>query len=82
MSFSQPSFPFFFPFDTAIALLIITCLLYAAVITITALCFVYYAGEGCGLSKFIVAFNLVLCILVTAASISPAVQERELDNRC
>jgi len=52
--------------------------LYALALAITVCCFVFYTSaehETCGLSKFFVAFNLILCILVTALSVHPRVQE-------
>ena len=61
-------------------LLICSFGLYALTIAITVCCFVFYTHaehETCGLSKFYVAFNLVLCILVTALSVHPRVQEGE-----
>jgi hypothetical protein len=57
-------------------LLAVSIGMYIAVITITVLCFVFYAGHGCQLSQFFVALNLILCIAVTVASIHPRVQER------
>lgn len=37
------------------------------------LLYVYY---DCALNKFFISFNLVLCIVLSVLSISPAVQER------
>uniref|UniRef100_A0AC35TWW3 Serine incorporator n=1 Tax=Rhabditophanes sp. KR3021 TaxID=114890 RepID=A0AC35TWW3_9BILA len=34
-----------------------------------------YAGEGCGLSKFAIIFNVILCVIVSVISILPRVQE-------
>ena len=66
------------PFPRAAGLLISSFGLYALALAITVCCFVFYTSaehETCGLSKFFVAFNLILCILVTALSVHPRVQE-------
>uniref|UniRef100_A0A0N4ZWX8 Serine incorporator 5 n=1 Tax=Parastrongyloides trichosuri TaxID=131310 RepID=A0A0N4ZWX8_PARTI len=34
-----------------------------------------YAGEGCGLPKFAIIFNILLCVIVSIISILPKVQE-------
>lgn len=49
--------------------------MYAAVITVTGLLYGFFSGNGCGLNTFFITFNLILCLVVTALSVSPAVQE-------
>lgn len=59
--------------------------MYIGVLAITVCCFIFYAraeNETCGLSKFFIAFNLVLCILITAASVHPRVQEGACSQVC
>lgn len=36
----------------------------------------YTTGEGCGLPRFFIIFNSLLCVGLTALSLAPAVQER------
>jgi len=58
------------------ALLFFTILHYALIITATVLFFLYYAdGETCGLNKFFIVFNLLLCIAMSVVSVLPKVQE-------
>jgi len=58
------------------ALLSSSLFMYAASITAVVLFYVYYTtGEGCGLHKFFISLNLILCIGVSLLSISPKVQE-------
>lgn len=59
------------------ALLSATFGMYAIVVTVVVLSFVYYTGgdSGCGLQKFFLSFNLILCTIVSVVSILPAVQE-------
>lgn len=48
---------------------------YAGVIALTVVDYVYFGKSGCGLNQFFITFNLILCIVATALSISPPVQE-------
>nr|CAG4647102.1 EOG090X07ET [Megafenestra aurita]SVE92432.1 EOG090X07ET [Megafenestra aurita] len=58
------------------ALFFFTILQYALCITAVALFYVYYTtSDGCGLHKFFISFNLILCILVSVVAILPKVQE-------
>ncbi|EPQ54350.1 TMS membrane protein/tumor differentially expressed protein [Gloeophyllum trabeum ATCC 11539] len=49
--------------------------MYAATITLTALLFTFFAGPGCTLNRFFIAFNLALSIIITILSIHPIIQE-------
>ena len=49
--------------------------MYAAMITVTGLLYGFFSGSGCGLNTFFITFNLLLCLVITALCISPAVQE-------
>lgn len=56
--------------------LLITSLVNVALtITSVVLLFVYYTAQGCGLHKFIISFNLILCFILTVMSILPKIQE-------
>lgn len=58
------------------ALISFTFLHYALCITAVSLFFVYYTtSDGCGLHKFFISINLILCILVSVVAILPKVQE-------
>lgn len=59
-------------------LLFMTLLNYVAAIAGVVLFFMYYtAGEACGLQKFFISFNLILCIGMNVLSILPAIQEAQ-----
>lgn len=47
----------------------------ALTITGVVLLFVYYTAEGCGLHKFVISFNLILCFILTVMSVLPKIQE-------
>ncbi|XP_076666641.1 serine incorporator TMS1 isoform X2 [Andrena cerasifolii] len=58
------------------ALLGATFLNYAISITGIALLFVYFThADSCALNKFFISFNLILCVIASAISILPSVQE-------
>jgi len=60
------------------ALLSCTGLMYSGAIAVTALLFVYYTGQfsgQCKLHEFFISFNLILCVILSAVSILPQVQE-------
>ncbi|OQR76461.1 putative serine incorporator isoform 1 [Tropilaelaps mercedesae] len=60
------------------ALLSATFGMYALAIAATVLCFIYYTtSDACGLQKFFLSFNLILCVIISVLSILPAVQERQ-----
>ncbi|KAJ7637652.1 serine incorporator/TMS membrane protein [Mycena polygramma] len=52
-----------------------TAAMYIFTITMTGLLFAYFAGSGCTLNRFFIAFNLTLSIIITIMCIHPAVQE-------
>lgn len=52
-----------------------TALLYAFTITMTGILYGYFAGVGCGLNRFFISSNLLLCIIVTIMCVHPVVQE-------
>lgn len=56
-------------------LIVSTLAQYAGVVALTVVDYVYFGQSGCGLNQFFITFNLILCILATALSISPPVQE-------
>ncbi|XP_046606691.1 probable serine incorporator isoform X2 [Neodiprion virginianus] len=59
------------------ALLGSTFLSYAGVITGVTLLFVYFTiPGGCELNKFFISFNLILCVIASAVSILPSVQDK------
>lgn len=49
--------------------------MFIASIAITTLLYVFFAGSGCGLNTFLVTFNLVFSLVITALAVSPPVQE-------
>ncbi|KXN88468.1 Membrane protein TMS1 [Leucoagaricus sp. SymC.cos] len=52
-----------------------TGLMYAFTITLTGLLYGYFAGSECGLNRFFITFNLILCIAITVMCVHPLVQE-------
>uniref|UniRef100_A0A6A7FSJ3 Serine incorporator 1-like isoform X2 n=1 Tax=Hirondellea gigas TaxID=1518452 RepID=A0A6A7FSJ3_9CRUS len=51
---------------------------YAAAITAVVLFFVYYTTTAsCGLHKFFISFNMILCVIISFISIHPKVQEHQ-----
>ncbi|KAI4464280.1 serine incorporator [Holotrichia oblita] len=59
------------------ALLGVTFLNYALMITGISLLYVYFThASSCDLNKFFISINLILCVIVSAVSILPAVQEK------
>jgi len=48
--------------------------LYAGTITLTGIMYGFFSSSGCKLNQFLITFNLILVILITALSISPAIQ--------
>lgn len=61
------------------SILLVLCafLMYAVVITATILFYIFYTNGDCGLNKFYISFNLILCIIVSVLSIHPRVQEEQ-----
>jgi len=49
--------------------------MYAGVITITGLLYGFFAASGCTLNRFLITFNLILCIIVSVICIHPAIQD-------
>jgi hypothetical protein len=57
-------------------LLTFTGLFYVASFIAVVLFYVYYAHDGsCGLHKFFVSFNMILCVIVSVVSVLPKIQE-------
>ena len=59
------------------SLICCTLLNFALTITGFVLLYVYYTGAGCGLHKFFVSTNLILCVVLSVISILPKIQERK-----
>lgn len=60
-----------------VALLGATVLNYALSITGVVLLYVFFTkSDGCDLHKFFISFNLIMCVIISGASVMPAVQER------
>ncbi|XP_066971929.1 serine incorporator 1-like isoform X2 [Macrobrachium rosenbergii] len=60
------------------ALLSFTFLNYALAVTAVVLFYVFYTTtESCGLHKFFISFNLILCVIISIVSILPKVQESQ-----
>ncbi len=63
-----------------VLLLFFTLLMYIASITGIALLYVFFtqaANESCKLQKFVISFHLISCVIISAISILPKVQERQ-----
>ncbi|XP_005190861.1 serine incorporator 1 isoform X1 [Musca domestica] len=59
------------------ALVFVTLLSYGLSIAGISLLYIYFTHTGgCGLNKFFISFNLILCIMISVLSVLPAVQER------
>ncbi|ESO02428.1 hypothetical protein HELRODRAFT_184990 [Helobdella robusta] len=57
-------------------LLFFTVLFYALSLTLVVIFYIYYAHDGdCGLHKFFVSFNLIICFVLSVCSILPKIQE-------
>ncbi|XP_052763059.1 probable serine incorporator isoform X2 [Mya arenaria] len=60
------------------SLLFFTIFFYAISLTGIVLFYLYYAHESeCGLNKFFVSFNMILCVAVSVISILPKIQEAQ-----
>ena len=60
-----------------VGLLYFTFSIFAVCLTGVVLLFIFYTTGGtCALPKFVISFNLILCIGLSALSIMPFVQER------
>ena len=62
---------------------LICCTLLGFALTITGyvLFYVYYSGPTCGLHKFFISINLIICFILSVVSILPKVQESKLSKR-
>ncbi|KAA0708071.1 Serine incorporator 1 [Triplophysa tibetana] len=61
-----------------IALLSVTVLNYALSFTAVALFYcIYTQSEGCVLNKFFITFNMLFCVMASALSVLPKVQEHQ-----
>ncbi|XP_052424525.1 serine incorporator 1 [Carassius gibelio] len=59
-----------------IALLSVTGLNYILSLTAAVLCYnIYTQTEGCMLNKFFICFNMLLCVVASALSVLPTIQE-------
>ncbi|XP_037933929.1 serine incorporator 1 isoform X2 [Teleopsis dalmanni] len=59
------------------ALIFVTLISYILSIVGISLLYVYFThSQGCGLNKFFISINLILCLVVSVLSVLPAVQER------
>ncbi|KAJ7650425.1 serine incorporator/TMS membrane protein [Roridomyces roridus] len=52
-----------------------TAAMYIFTFTLTGLLFAYFAGSGCTLNRFFIAFNLTLTLIITIMSVNPTIQE-------
>ncbi|XP_076349901.1 putative serine incorporator isoform X2 [Tachypleus tridentatus] len=60
------------------ALLFFTFIHYSVVIAAVVLFYLYYIqSEGCGLHKFFISFNFLLCLVLSVLSILPKVQKHQ-----
>lgn len=59
------------------SLICCTLLNFALALTGFILFYVYYAGSGCGLHKFFISANLIICVALSVVSIIPKVQESQ-----
>ncbi|GAV05753.1 hypothetical protein RvY_15833 [Ramazzottius varieornatus] len=56
----------------------VTMLCYALTLTAVILLYVFYIqSDGCGINKFFISFNMILCILFSVVAVMPKVQERQ-----
>ncbi|XP_065359699.1 serine incorporator 1 isoform X3 [Calliphora vicina] len=59
------------------ALVIVTLISYCLSLAGISLLYIYFTQSSeCGLNKFFISINLILCVLVSIVSVLPAVQER------
>ncbi|KRG07762.1 serine incorporator 3 isoform X3 [Drosophila mojavensis] len=59
------------------ALASVTLLSYIASLTGITLLYIYFTtSTGCGINKFFISINLILCLVISILSVLPAVQER------
>ncbi|KAH3661651.1 hypothetical protein OGAPHI_006501 [Ogataea philodendri] len=49
--------------------------MYAGVVVLTVLMYIYFSRSGCGLNTFAITLNLLLTLAATALSVAPVVQE-------
>ncbi|KAM8710877.1 hypothetical protein ACLKA7_017497 [Drosophila subpalustris] len=55
----------------------VTLLGYIASLTGITLLYIYFTtSTGCGINKFFISINLILCLIISVLSVLPAVQER------
>lgn len=58
-------------------LLFFTFLMYGTAVAGIVCLFVYFALAGCKTNKFVISFNLVLCVIASCLAVHPKVQERQ-----
>ncbi|ODV92625.1 hypothetical protein CANCADRAFT_21394 [Tortispora caseinolytica NRRL Y-17796] len=49
--------------------------MYAGSLTMTIIMYIFFAGSGCSMNQAAITINLLLCIIVSAMSVHPTVQE-------
>ena len=64
------------------ALIVFTGMMYAAAIACIVCMYIYFTDskkvdEKCHLEKFVISFELIMCIVISVIAIMPAVQERQ-----
>ncbi|KAJ1719544.1 Membrane protein tms1 [Coemansia erecta] len=57
-----------------------TLAMYLAFTVLTIVDYVFFSGRGCGRNQFFVTANMLACIVVSAASVHPLVQEANLKS--
>ncbi|XP_078397354.1 serine incorporator 1-like [Cetorhinus maximus] len=61
------------------ALLSVTCLNYVLSLTMAILCYVFYTTvDGCIENKFVISFNILICVVASLISVHPKIQEFQL----
>ncbi|XP_074600061.1 serine incorporator TMS1 isoform X2 [Brevipalpus obovatus] len=60
-----------------IGLITFTFIHYAIAVAGFVLFYIYYGGEGCGLQKFFITTNLLICLVLSVLSILPPLQEAQ-----
>ncbi|XP_038665593.1 serine incorporator 1-like [Scyliorhinus canicula] len=61
------------------ALLSVTCLNYVLSLTTAILCYVFYTTvDGCIENKFVISFNILICVVASLISVHPKIQEFQL----
>lgn len=56
-------------------LILSTLSMFIVALTLTGVMYAFFAKGGCQLNQFFISFNLVLCFIVSALCVAPAIQE-------